>query len=441
MIFFVSINLSAKGTNNFHPPRKDIKFEGFIYLGFEQREFTVANHDEIFWIIDLPDSLSQIYWEATSDMPEDERKFAVYVKANTDLSADGIHGHLGIYKREITLKEIYEVQIADYDFYKYIFNDKKKRPSWKAGIDVRNIMIKMLEDKYCRNHPLISDLYKENGYTEFRMKEYDSAIEYYNNALNIWKEMYGNSHEEIAKLYMKLGKCYNEKQDYDKALEIYNKAREVFSNIYADSNDKSDKNEDTLAQVYDEIGKIYNTKGDDEKAIEYFRKARRRYNSMTGDFFDNSKSSLRKIAKIQHDIGDLKSAVSNLKASRENAYNPTHSGLYYGGYNDYGSSRSLYKAGNFYLRDGEVDNALSTYKDALKKCEEDSFKNLLMIDKVYNGLAKCYLQMKQYDKALEHVEKALEYAKMQRNSEKIKNYTENFDNINKAIEQEQNSKE
>jgi hypothetical protein len=108
-----------------NPPQTDIVLEGFIYFGFEQREFHVLETLEKYWIKEMPDSVYTIYRELHSQLPEGENRYAIYVKVEADISEEGHFGHFGGYKREVILIDVIEIRLSTDEERKLRISEKK----------------------------------------------------------------------------------------------------------------------------------------------------------------------------------------------------------------------------------------------------------------------------------------------------------------------------
>lgn len=206
---------------------------------------------------------------------------------------------------------------------------------------------------YAHMTPEANSLYQQACSAEYQ-QDYKTAAEKLNQALQIVSD--------DPMLLTKLAGIYSEMDEYDKALEIYTKVLEL---------------RPSDAFVYISIGSIYENQGKYLEALQAYNKAM--------EIFPNYKYNYLNIANVQYQLRDYKSAIDSY-----NKFLSTYS-------QHWEARESL---ANSYLADGNCQKAVNEY-DNLYSRNVAGFKD-------FSNYGLALFQIKNYEKASEMLEKAVE---------------------------------
>lgn len=201
--------------------------------------------------------------------------------------------------------------------------------------------------------PEANSLYQQACSAEYQ-QDYKTAAEKLNQALQIVND--------DPMLLTKLAGIYSEIDEYDKALEIYNKVLQLRPND---------------AFVYISIGSIYENQGKYLEALQSYNKAM--------EIFPNYKYNYLNIANVQYQLRDYKTAIDSY-----NKFLSTYS-------QHWEARESL---ANSYLADGNSQKAVNEYENLYSR-NVSGFKD-------YSNYGLALFQIKNYEKASEILEKAVE---------------------------------
>ena len=135
-----------------------------------------------------------------------------------------------------------EIEIkAKYDYYSYLalFNNMcstlaelQKQP--EACRSLQRVHELILEE-YGDEHPNTANSYFSIGQTQYRIKDYDSALNSFQQALNIILKLYeDNKDEHTHKSYFMIGLTQNRMNDYDSALKSHQQALNIRLKLLGD---------------------------------------------------------------------------------------------------------------------------------------------------------------------------------------------------------------
>jgi hypothetical protein len=85
-------------------------FVGYYTHGFEQSDFKPVGTGERWWLSGNIGVVTNLFVAPSSkELPKVQRP--VYIVVRGTLSAEGRHGHLGGYKRELSVQEVIEIRV------------------------------------------------------------------------------------------------------------------------------------------------------------------------------------------------------------------------------------------------------------------------------------------------------------------------------------------
>ena len=249
--------------------------------------------------------------------------------------------------------------------------------------------------------PRNADAYNGIGDASYSLERYDEAIENYKKARDI------NPKIEIGFQYAAAYKCRGDElyyhQKYDEAIENYKKATEIDPKIEIGFE---------YADAYYRIGDaMYNSKKYEE-AIENYRKVIKIDPKHTNAYYSMG-ASLRNLDRYEEALENYKKAI---------VINPTLAYVYNGIGVVLHELGEYYKAIENYRKALEIEPKDATvYRNiggafySLKKYDEaiENYKKALEIDpklaSAYNGLGNVLYSSMKYDEAVENYEKAIEF--------------------------------
>ena len=193
-------------------------------------------------------------------------------------------------------------------------------------------------------------------------EEYDKALDYLKNALEYCDE--NTSEELLADIHLKIAYIYMMKQEYEDALK-------ELDELFLISPD--------LAEGYLIRMEIYSEMGEYAKAAQDLEK----YIELTG-----MKENYETVAKLYNMAGDQEKAVESYQAYLDAM--------------QVEGSRSAYEAAAYKVESGLYQEAIADYEALL---EDEEYGKAA----AYN-IGICYLQMEEYEKALDAFGKCSEYA-------------------------------
>ena len=183
------------------------------------------------------------------------------------------------------------------------------------------------------------------GMTCIFSAEWDKAFEYFNKLLS--EAEMNNDKTQVSRYTRRMGFIHQERSEFDQALEYYEKALEAAEEA---------KDPLTIGQACNRIGGIYWNKGNYDLAKEF-----------------------------------LERAIENaLKVDDKRILGSAHIGL-----------------GNIHGDGHEMQEAINHYQDALTFLKETN--EVYETARAYNNLGDTYLQLQEWDKALEQFDKCREY--------------------------------
>ncbi len=216
----------------------------------------------------------------------------------------------------------------------------------------------------------------------------------------------------MAKTYISIGDVYSVLLNYDKAIDNYNKAYEL-NNIA--------HNYDIEITSLDRIGNRYMDKGGSLSDTDFFYKAIEIYEKAKDISIERNQKTYyistcvaladaynilgNKTNSIKHLNKSLQYSNISLKAAAENKLT-SYEGI------------SYLNLGEAYTSMKQSKKAIENFKLAEEKYKEIGDKSWLLNTNTL--LAKTYYSINDYDKAIEHINKAIEYGEQQHLSPHLK---------------------
>lgn len=207
----------------------------------------------------------------------------------------------------------------------------------------------------------IANIYAEKG----DLKE---AVNYYKMALEL-AEAESND-KMITKLLGNIGTIFHEQEDYDNALQYYRQC--------LDRSDTSNSEYwQTIFVIEANIGFIKKKQGKLDEALKYFESSL---------VWREKVGYIRGIAQMHASIGEVLIMMGNKVEGRERLIMGLQMQRELN--DNYGATASLGTLGDLALEEGQYDDALSYYKEALEGARETG--SLQLLRDTYEGLALAY---------------------------------------------------
>lgn len=214
------------------------------------------------------------------------------------------------------------------------------------------------------------------------------ALSFFNKSLKIQEEI--GDDQGIALSVNNLGFIYQKQGDIRKALEYYHQSLKIHERIGEKEGISSSLN--NIAFIYDEQGEL-------EKALEFYNKC------LT---IDEKSGDKKNIARTLNNMGGVFKKQGNLSKALQ--YYEKSLKIQQEVDDKQGIARSLNNIGHVYDVRGELLKATEYYISSLKILEELDDK--LGIARALSNLGNIALDQKNYEKALEYSDKAMNLGKM-----------------------------
>lgn len=250
------------------------------------------------------------------------------------------------------------------------------------------------------------------GWLWERKLEWEKTLLYFNKALEIASN---KTHEDIANLddfyctvaycYIYLGMLNHNVGDFDNALKYHFKALSTLIQ-------HKGENDLTIARCYNYIGITNKDKGNSDKVIDYFKKAITCQIKNLGNDHPDLEMSYKCLGNVLFEKAGFDEAIKYLKKSL----------TIYPHFSNIGNSATAmtyFYLGRAYQKKGELDQSLSYHYQSIQEYNKifGSKKNIV-IGGPYLNIADIYFRKKNYDKALQYIQKS------------IISYVHNFDDYN-----------
>jgi tetratricopeptide (TPR) repeat protein len=221
-----------------------------------------------------------------------------------------------------------------------------------------------------------------------KLGKYDKAIESFYTYLKFCQRK--NNTKSKAEAYNNIANIYNIQGNYKLALNYYQHALAIDSSIH---------NKKGVSSCFTNIGSVYEGMGKFKKAIEYYQKALR-IDEERQDQMDIAADFIN-IGIVYSNQGSFTTAIDYYKKALD---------IYKNRNNKRGLAICYNNIGDLYTQiKGKSDLANQYYKEALQVFEE--LKDLRGIAYSYGNLGIAYSQVDNYNAALDHFLKALDYFK------------------------------
>lgn len=190
------------------------------------------------------------------------------------------------------------------------------------------------------------------GLIWFGKGEYNKAIIYFELAKNSFLKNFGSDYFGLTDVYHSIGSVWYAKEDITKAIEYFELA---LNNILYNQGEKHP----VIIKIYTDLGNSWFKKSDSNKAIDYFDLALKSQSSIFGEEAPQTAFFRKDVARV-------------------------------------------------FLRNGEHDKAVSLYEFSLVKARYELGENNIAVATIYRELGKLYLVVqKKYSKSIEYLEKSL----------------------------------
>lgn len=290
------------------------------------------------------------------------------------------------------------------------------------------------ERKYGKEHNRYARALGDLSVSYHRMGQLDKALEYRMIALSIEKKNGAPIRTQIN-ANLNLGAIYYEISDYKTSLDFGTKALELSFN---------DPNEvvTTTADLYENVGNCYKAMGQYEKAIDHYEKAMAIRRKAFGDTHYKIANTYQNLANCYSQLGDSKRALEAYKdsyAMRVETLGETHlrtiEGLKHVGVG-YLDNEQYEEAEDYLLRAlnqervkhgdthneicitlnnlGHLNRKTGNYEKAIEydQLAAEMFIQLygekgVLLSRIYESMSRTYLDMKDYQQAIDVLNKAL----------------------------------
>lgn len=238
------------------------------------------------------------------------------------------------------------------------------------------------------NYALVANAYNEMGYLQKVQSYYDKALDCFRKAQQIAAA--NNDLRLEAEYLNSIGGIYRVRRNYTQALEYYQKAVDMARSI---SDQKG------LAFYLNKLGGLYKSMGERSKALDYLQQAKELCVTIGDE--QGLAINLDNIGKVYRDEKDFDTALEYfVEAERITRLLGDKQGI----------AVRLSSLGGIYKRNHETRRkALDCYLKALQIAQDlgDRRGSLLHTQ----NAASVYLRLKEYNKAVEYYELAVEIAK------------------------------
>lgn len=218
------------------------------------------------------------------------------------------------------------------------------------------------------------DTYYNLGEFNSHFEHYSKSIEYYNQAIGLGLEI--NNQKRLGMIYNNLGLIYQYIGDYDKATQFQFEALSIKEKI----------NDNTIQLTHVNIGLNYKEQKNYEKSLEH-------YHIALNMFIENNEMAY--IAQTYKNIGNVYFEMNDLVEAK-NYYQQAFT--IYKELNDQVAISNYYMLmGNIFRKQGLIENAKISYKEALDGFPENGSQRSLFF--IYSNIADLELSLSQTTKS------------------------------------------
>ncbi|MBN1186407.1 MAG: CHAT domain-containing protein [Bacteroidales bacterium] len=238
-----------------------------------------------------------------------------------------------------------------------------------------------------------AQLYENLGWDNYLKGNYELSEQLYLRALNLYKVMLGEKDIILGNLYLNIGVQYKNQWDIDNALLYYRKAQLVYNE------NNSLKH---LAKVTINIGNILKNKGDYKNAEEYYVNSISLLKSMPVIDYKVLSSVYNSLGMLNNELKKYKEAISFYKESISLKRL----------YDEKSISIPLLNLAICYANIENYDKALEMNNQAINKTLEIYGDKHISLGRNYLFNGELLLKLKNEDKALIYLNKALDLYRM-----------------------------
>lgn len=258
---------------------------------------------------------------------------------------------------------------------------------------------------------------KRIGYSLLNTSDYNSSLIYFLRAHQLFIEMH--DYLDAAVINNFIGAAYFQKSDYSKAISYYIEAEKSCDTLI--NNDSIQTSVKRLyAILYTNLGLLYHKLDSIQKPLDYFNRALR--------FAEDINDSTR-ISASYSNLGMMYKAMQKFDLALTNYLKSLTISQKIGSRNY--EQATLNNIANLYSKGGMNDSALIYYYKAIDIAISTSDKYGLSI--INRNLAEIYLIQKNYKRAFENANMALEYSQAIGSLDQVYNNYELLSRVNKVI--------
>jgi len=164
------------------------------------------------------------------------------------------------------LKEANKTELAE-SYYR--LSESYEDKGWiqkaiRAAKKAVNIYLEMYNDE---NYPELAKIYSTLGEFYYKYEQPEIGLEYCKKSLRIRLSLFGEKHPDVANTYVNMGCCYSAmgKQFYDMAKTCHENSLEIRKNVYGLYHER-------VAQSYNNVGHIHYRQKEYKQALYYYQK-------------------------------------------------------------------------------------------------------------------------------------------------------------------------
>jgi len=226
------------------------------------------------------------------------------------------------------------------------------------------------------------------GFYEFTHSNYSNAFNSFSRALHIFQDI--QDQEGIGHANYNLGLVYLRIGDYDNAMEVHQESLRIRKEL---------ADEEGIASCKSQIGYINSQFGHDEIAMKEYTECLAIW---------RKKDNKAGIGNILMALGILKTKLNKLGEAKEHLIESMNTRMQLNELNGVHASVNYLSA--VYLKEGNTIEALRLLSEALETALKQDEPYVIGICRLRTGLARIYIQVKDYDNAVLQLKTALEQA-------------------------------
>lgn len=221
---------------------------------------------------------------------------------------------------------------------------------------------------------------------------YYQALIYTTRSLNLKREFLGEDHIDTGVNYYNAGTAYMNYGEYESAMDAYQKALKVYLNHYQEDNQR-------VSSLYVNMGILYDKRGEPEKALEYYQRSTSIDQRLYGDDFYLLAYNYYNMAISYFNIDSTELAEQHyhkaIALSKLNNLQELH-------------ANGLYGLGNIAAGNGQSDQAMQFYQQAIELFMESFGEDFPGINHTYRAVAELYTDRGAYQRAHEYLQITLD---------------------------------